>query len=151
MRKSRTHQNEKTEDLSPLYSIDQKLLEGRGRSFNALLVQCACDEHVHTLKDTSTPRKGGKSAFSIIATCCSNKSGYLTPTMPALEAVFKVIMAHENKSISIAEISRGLVAAGVNSSGLRDLSPQTLMRIIEGDDYYGFSKKLPESKMASKD
>ena len=144
--KKKTKQKEKSrsEELSPRYFVDARLLEERGRSFTSLLAQCACDEHSRAISGSSSHGKGAKSPMAIIASCCSKKPGYLTARTPTLEAVFKVLVANQNQPMSASELSQSIVIGGVGNNGLRDLSPELISRIVERDEFYGFTVKLPQ-------
>lgn len=152
--KRRFKQNE-PEENGPKYFIDIKALEDNGRSFSSLLAGCACEEHARSFKQESAPsRKGGQakqsSPMAVIESCCSTKHGYLSPTTPTLEAIFKVIIAHQNAPVTAESISSELITYGVGSSGQRDISPRVITRLIENDDSYGFAVESPVEERPSR-
>ncbi len=151
--KRRAKQNE-PQEAGPRYFIDIKALEESGRSFNSLLADCACDEHAKSFKQETTPARKGQtkgSPMSIIESCCSTKHGYMSPTTPTLEAIFKVLVAHQNTPMSAEDVSAELITYGVGSSGQRDISPRVLTRLMDNDDFYGFAvERLAEVNTSKK-
>lgn len=145
---------EKPEETGPRYFVDIKALEEAGRSFNSLLSDCSCDEHAKTFRQESNApsRKGSakQSPMAIIESCCSTKNGYMSPTTPTLEGIFKVLMAHQNAPMSAEDISSELITYGVGSAGQRDISPRVLTRLMDNDDFYGFAAEQPVEEHSSK-
>ncbi|MSQ32455.1 MAG: hypothetical protein EXR59_04365 [Dehalococcoidia bacterium] len=153
MATKRKNKQTKPEGIGPRYFIDIKALEENGRSFSSLLSDCACEEHAKSLKQEAVPARKGQakqSPMAIIESCCSTKHGYLSSTTPTLEAIFKVLVAHQDVPMTADDISGELITYGVGSSGQRDISPRVLTRLMDNDDSYGFVLKLPEEKSTSK-
>ncbi len=147
-------QTEKVEETGPRYFVDIKALEDNSRSFSSLLSDCACDEHIKVFKQDSSaaPKKGAtkQSPMAIVESCCSTKHGYMSPTTPTLEAIFKVLVAHQNVPMSAEDVSSELITYGVGSSGQRDISPRVLTRLMDNDDFYGFAMEPTEEAKSSK-
>jgi hypothetical protein len=61
-----------------------------------------------------------------LRTCCSNKPGYIEPTTPVVDAVFRTFLANGNKPLSIRELYELLDRR----------PPEMLLRILTGGQVY---------------
>ena len=153
MTTKRRNKQTEPEENGPRYFVDIKALEENGRSFSSLLSDCACEEHAKSFKQEAAPARKGQAKqtpMAIIESCCSTKHGYLSSTTPTLEAIFKVLVAHQDVPMTAEDISAELITYGVGSSGQRDISPRVLTRLMDNDDFYGFVLEVPREEHASK-
>lgn len=80
----------------------------------------------------------GTRPMAVVRDCCSRKSGFIGPEMPALEAVFRIILANANQPMSLVFI-REQLREWCPSARCQWLlmPPEVLARVIEGDLSYG--------------
>ncbi len=117
------------------YLIDSEWYQDEWRDFGVAVNsrRClTCQRDVETGEDARDPIVG-------IVECCSQKAHFLHPEMPILEGVFRVLLAAGNEARSAEEIRKALVEWGFDPVA-RDLSKETLERMIQRDDYYGLKK-----------
>ena len=119
------------------YFIDLDWYHEHERSFAVLISGRLCP--------ASQKKKIAKSENALLKTisqCCSKWEGFITPDMPILEIVFRNLLASGNQPLSLDEIRGNLQQVLTDTTGLRDLSPERLNRILASDKYYGI-KALP--------
>ncbi|MDP2663364.1 MAG: hypothetical protein Q8R28_21830 [Dehalococcoidia bacterium] len=73
-----------------------------------------------------------------IRDCCSKFKDFIRPSMPLQEAVFRVILANGNQPLDAEEICQQLEWMGYGERA-RFISPTSIQRILEADDFYGFA------------
>ncbi len=113
-------------------------------------------EERYTVFDQKTGRasfdirraKYGADPMRVIRDDCSKKRNYITPDMPTLEAVFRVLLANGNQPLRLAEI-REQLAEWCPGGGCQWLllPAAQLERVIRNDRFYGI--KAPEAAAAA--
>ena len=123
------------DELKPLFTIDLGWYQEAGRSFSALARSRLCPacqkKHppIHSRTDSEL--------LDAIRDCCSHKEGFITPYMPLLEMIFRILLANGAQPMGLEEIQE-LLRRKLNTFGeFRDTSTEILERLIKGDDYYG--------------
>ncbi len=120
------------------YFIDMNWYQEQERSFTLLATSRLCP--------SSLKRKIPKSETALLNTlrqCCSKWEGFVTPSMPLLEMIFRLLLANGNEPLALEQIQEELQQRLSDTSGPRDLSIPKLKRIIEEDRYYGLRPAAP--------
>ena len=80
----------------------------------------------------------GADPMRVIRDDCSKKRNYITPDMPTLEAVFRVLLANGNAPMRVAEV-REQLAEWCPGGGCQWLllPAEQLERVIRNDKFYG--------------
>lgn len=78
-----------------------------------------------------------------IASCCSQKSGYITAHTPLLEAAFRLLLKNGNQPLSTQEMHQGIQEAWVAGITPRDPSLLHLRRLLLRQDAYGMRRTEP--------
>lgn len=82
-----------------------------------------------------------------IRDCCSRRSGYITPELPTLEAVFRILLANGNQPMPLEHVRdqlREWCATGRCQWLL--IPPESLRRVVDADRFYGLRRhQLPDA------
>ena len=116
--------------------IDVNWFKQNQRSLSVLLRRCLCPECLHkyqTGKQAVTEEKLMKS----IKDCCSQKTDFVSLTMPILESVFRLMLATGNRQLTVDEIMSELEERWEVS--IYKVSADTLSNLLKGDQYYGLN------------
>jgi hypothetical protein len=132
-------QEQEVVEIQPRYYIDLNWYQEQGRSFAALATSRLCS--VSRKKEKS---KSDTALLRVIKQCCSKREGFITPTMPLLEMVFRLLLANGNQPLGLDQIQEQLQKY-LGDTSTKDISLPRLKRIIENDRYYGL-KPAPESE-----
>ena len=139
-----------------LYAIDPTWFEQHNFVFEEYAQARMCegcvqraDEEVeerYTVFDQKTGRASfdirrgryGADPMRVIRDDCSKKRNYITPDMPTLEAVFRVLLANGNAPMRVAEV-REQLAEWCPGGGCQWLllPAEQLERVIRNDKFYG--------------
>ena len=114
------------------YFIDMNWYREQGRSFALLATSRLCP--------SSQKKKIPKSETALLNTikqCCSKWEGFVTPSMPLVEMIFRLFLANGNMPLALEQIQEKLQQRLSDSTEPRDLSIPKLKRIIDEDRYYG--------------
>jgi hypothetical protein len=120
------------------YFIDMNWYQEQGRSFALLATSRLCP--------SSQKKKIPKSETALLNTikqCCSKWEGFVTPSMPLVEMIFRLFLANGNMPLALEEIQEKLQQRLSDSTEPRDLSIPKLKRIIDEDRYYGLRPVTP--------
>jgi len=120
------------------YFIDMNWYQEQGRSFMLLATSRLCP--------SSQKKKIPKSETALLNTikqCCSKWEGFVTPSMPLLEMIFRLFLANGNEPLALEQIQAKLEQRLSDTSGPRDFSIPKLKRIIDKDRYYGLRPATP--------
>ncbi len=148
------HRDEDASDT--LYAIDPDWFREHNFVFEEFAQARMCDtclqradeevEERYTVFDEKTGRasfdirraKYGADPMRVIRDDCSKKRNYITPDMPSLEAVFRVMLANGNAPMRLAEIREqlGEWCPGGGCQWLL-LPAVQLERVIRNDRFYG--------------
>ena len=138
------------------YFIDADWYDQNDLVFNELLQARMCSqcqgrlgeetEERYPVADRRTGRvtyevrrvKYGSRPITIIRDCCSRKTGYITPEMPALEAVFRILLANANQPMTLEYVRDQLREWCPTGRCQWLLMPADVLRqVILGDRNYG--------------
>ncbi|MSQ23439.1 MAG: hypothetical protein EXR58_02650 [Chloroflexi bacterium] len=147
------------------YFVDDDWYEQQGLSFNDIIqermcVQCQARlgeevEERYPVEDRRTRKvtyelrriEYGARPVPLIRDCCGRKSGFITPDMPVLEAIFRILLANGNQPMPLEHIRDQLREWCPTGRCQWLLLPDdTLRRIVEGDHFYGLRRhEMPEA------
>lgn len=147
------------------YYIDVTWHQRNGRSFRMLTDSrlCAsCQLRLGTeVEERITTAKGkGEVAQEVrevpfpanpvtqIRDCCSKSKDFVRPNMPLQEAIFRVILANGNQPLDAEEICQQLEWMGYGERA-RFISPVSIQRLLENDNFYGFAQAPVAAKSPS--
>ena len=80
-----------------------------------------------------------KPILDLLANVSSSKDDYLLPDTPLKEAIFRVIIANNNKPMSANDISEELAQKWSESSNSRDISANVIERLLANCKTYCIS------------
>lgn len=88
----------------------------------------------------------GARPMAVIRDCCARKSGFILPEMPALEAVFRILLGNANQPMPLHHIREQLREWCPSARCQWLLMPMdVLARVVEGDQSYGLRvHELPD-------
>ena len=84
-----------------------------------------------------------KDYLKIIASECAGKPDFIGPSTPLSEAVFRLILAANNKPLSIRDIQDGLTEAWSSVIYMKDLSEELLTRLLDRPNSYFIKRAEP--------
>jgi hypothetical protein len=114
------------------YFIDLEWYQQQERCFSTLAASRLCP--------TSRKKEKTKSEAAllrIIKQCCSKRDGFITPNMPLLEMIFRLLLANGNQPLELGEMQEQLKKWLGDTSNAPDLSIPKLKRMLDNDRYYG--------------
>ncbi len=155
--------DQRDEDASgTLYGIDPEWFEQHNFAFENYAQARMCDscqerineevEERYTVFDEGSGRasfdfrrvKYGADPMTVIRDDCSKKRNYITPDMPTLEAVFRVLLASDSTPMRLTDI-RVQLAEWCPGGGCQWLllPADQLERVIRNDKFYGITAQEP--------
>ena len=152
------------EEDTGLYFIDGEWFESHELSFTDVVQARMCpqcqdrlDEEVEERYPTADRRTGrvtyevrrvkyGTRPMAVIRDCCSHKSGYITPEMPVLEAIFRILLGNANQPMPLQHVREQLREWCPTGRCQWLLMPLDVMRqVVERDQFYGLKRhELPD-------
>jgi hypothetical protein len=127
-----TEQDMGIDEIRLRYFIDLDWYQQQERSFATLAESRLCP--------TSRKKEKTKSEAALLRTirqCCSKRDGFITPNMPLLEMIFRLLLANGNQPLELEQMQEQLQKWLGDTSNSRDLSVPKLKRILSNDQYYG--------------
>jgi hypothetical protein len=140
-------------DEATLYQVSQEWYEAQDRSLDQVLSVRMCANHRSDRSAPAGERRravpdpetgelrfvatAGDDTFETIAQCCATQSDFITPTMPLMEAIFRVFLAKGNPPLSAEEIHDELRAWFAGNTRSRYFTVETVAKLLESDNYYG--------------
>ncbi len=139
----------------PLYAIDARAYEASGRSFQYAIYSRLCG------REYCPAREGEKEGdplvlktpseyMKIIASQCSVEPDYLLPGTPITEAVFRLLLANNNKPMTLPDVQTGLTAAWASVIYLKNLSDDVLRRMLDEMNEYHIVRTAAPTKRKSR-
>lgn len=114
--------------------IDLDWYQQNQRSFALLARRCLCPDCLQRLGATVTEVSADE-LISAVKECCSTLPYYITPRLPLLESVFRVILSNGNRPLELEELVRQLDQRRGGYSFRT--SEAALYRLLENDRFYG--------------
>ena len=128
-----------------LYNIKVEDFESKGYSFSYSLYNRMSEEgknEADNLFDGIPTDISLASEFmKIISEKCSKNDQYVLPGTAISEAIFRILIANQNQPMSILDIHSQLANLWSSVIYLKNLSETVVIRIMEGDNQYGFSSE----------
>jgi hypothetical protein len=141
------------------YFIDSDWYEQNGLSFNDVMLERMCSqcqrrigeevEERYPVLDKRTKKvtyelrriQYGARPVAVIRDCCARKSGFITPDMPVLEAIFRMLLANGNQPMPLEHIRDQLREwCPTGRCQWLLLPPETIKRIVDNDQFYGLRR-----------
>jgi hypothetical protein len=118
------------------YRIDLQWYEASARSFQDMIAS-RLNEMDHDAPQDSKKQKGhGVPSMVDLAKI----EGFVNPALPLLEAAFRLLLVHENKPMDVEQLGEELAERGVGIRDSRVITPKTLVRVLDNDNYYGIRR-----------
>ncbi len=128
-----------------LYNIKVEDFESKGYSFSYSLYNRMSEEgknEADNLFDGIPTDISLASKFmKIISEKCSKNDQYVLPGTAISEAIFRILIANQNQPMSILDIHSKLANVWSSVIYLKNLSETVVIRVMEGDNQYGFSSE----------
>lgn len=121
------------------YMIDLDSPEKSGRSAASLIAARKCYMCKQADDDVPVLSSSAEDHMAQIEEECSRTTDYLLPDTPLKEAIFRVLLAHGNQSMTAQQISEDLSGKWTVSPYPRDVSPPVLSRLLESIGGYPIS------------
>lgn len=116
------------------FAVDFDAMEASGRSSAFFVRSRMCADAQRKFDGTAAGQL--KDYLKLISTECTGKPDFIGPATPLSEAVFRLILAANNRPLSIREIQDGLTEAWSTVIYMKDLSEELLMRLLDGPNSY---------------
>ena len=120
----------------PVFHIDESWFETAGRSLQDMID----GRVVSRQQDLGSTGKRRKKRPSVSMAEIAKIEGFVNPELPILEAIFRLLLVHENKPMDVEQISQELAERGIGILDARIVRPETLTRILDTDSYYGLKR-----------
>ncbi len=120
----------------PKYRIDLEWYEASARSFQNM-IESRINEMDQVPPKGAKKRKGGGVPSMVDL---AKIEGFVNPDLPLLEAAFRLLLVHENKPMDVEQLGEELAERGVGIRDSRVITPETLVRVLDSDDYYGMRR-----------
>lgn len=131
-------------DVDAKYSIDIKGFEASGRSFPYAVYTRMSERGMAQLGGTTTefPKEFGTPSemMKIVGSICSKEPDYLLPGTPISEAVFRLLIANNNRPMSLMDIQSGLASAWASVIYLKNLSDEVVQRMLDTPNEYSIRR-----------
>lgn len=121
------------------YSINLEALTASGKSPSYVISSRMCGRCPACAK----PPSGGPAftrphgdLMKQVAGSCSKEPAYLPPGTPVTEAVFRLMLASNNRPMTISEIQGGLTQAWASVMYLKNLNDEVIRRLVDGPNEY---------------
>ena len=115
----------------PKYRIDEAWYETHGRSLEEMIASRAREAE----GGDGAARKRKQAAPSMAD--LAKIQGFVRRELPVLEAVFRLLLVHENRPMDVEQISQELAERGIGILDARMVGASNLIRLLRGDNYYG--------------
>ena len=132
-----TNQQEQTKPAR--YQVSTSLATEQNRSLPSLLTSRLDYVSQGGLDPNPSNNSDIKPILDLLANVSSSKDDYLLPDTPLKEAIFRVIIANNNKPMSANDISEELAQKWSESSNSRDISANVIERLLANCKTYCIS------------
>jgi len=141
------------------YFIDPEWYQRNGRLLSAFVESRMCpscrrnldaeraapqESAVMKSRSKGAKRRPSTDPMAAIQSCCS-KGDFITPRLPTLEAVFRLLLAN-GSAMDAVQIRDGLDSWPGCAGAYSHISVEMLEHLLDADNYYGFRPWHPESE-----
>ena len=137
--------DEMIDEEDATYSVDVKAFEASGKSFVYAVYTRMSDRGMAQVGGTTTelPKPFGTANeyMKVISSVCAREPDYLLPGTPISEAVFRLLLANNNRPMSLLDIQSGLASAWASVIYLKNLSDDVVQRMLDQPNEY-FIRRL---------
>ena len=126
-----------TEEKSTRWAIALEWFPQNNRSITVLIQDYLCPECASKLNKKGkevTPEK----LIATIQNCCSQTPNFINERLSILEGIFRLFVRNGNKALSLEELSQEL--GELRGGSTYRTSPETLLRMLKSDRYYGLQE-----------
>lgn len=126
-----------TEEPKTHWAIALDWFPQNNRSISALIENYLCPkcaEQRSAEKKESSPQ----ALMSTIKECCSHTPDFINDRLPILEGVFRLFLANGNQPLELEELGNQL--SELRGGDPYRTSPETLIRLLKNDRYYGLQE-----------
>ena len=128
------------------YKIDVDQSVFTNKSIKTLIANRKCYQDKQSESSDSIGLLGHQDHIDRIVEHCSQLPDYLLPDTPIQEAIFRSIIANNNKAISATEIKNFLSKTLESGPYPREISIELIEKLLLQDQYYGIIFDEPKSK-----
>ncbi len=126
-------------DLETAYVIDVKAFERSGKSFSYAVSTRLCGHCAACQSDSDEKPVAWRTPSDLmkrITSNCKKEADYLMPGTPITEAVFRLLLANNNRPMKLSRILSDLSAAWASVIYLKNLSDTVLQRMLDEPTEY---------------
>ncbi len=120
----------------PEYVVDIEQADFHGRALGMLIAGRRCYESRQADPEVPASSRAMKKVIKRIADHCNGTSDYLLPDTPLKEAVFRVMLAGGNKTVTPEQVSRILAERWAMTPYPRDVSARVIQKLMDSSESY---------------
>ena len=133
MVRTRVKYQEETVFARMKFKISDQALNEANRELNRMVSQRVCE---------NCSNQENPNALELVNSCCSSKETFIHSHMPAMEAIFRIIITNGNKPTTISHIYETLQEKWVDPNNMWLPTPAKLYRMLSNDMYYGIREVI---------
>ncbi len=122
------------------YAINMAALAASGRDTSFVIASRLCGRCAacmkHSASDGPIWSRSAQDLMKQIAASCSREPAYLLPGTPISEAVFRLMLASNNRPMTVQEVQGGLTQAWASVIYLKNLSDDVVQRMLSQPNEY---------------
>jgi len=130
---------------NPKYFIDEAWYQAHKRSLQHMVdsrMEAMDGQKEKAAAEKPAPRRRGAraAAKSTPMESLAKVEGFIHPELTLLEAVFRLLLVHQNKPMDVEQISQELAEHGIGVTDTRVVNARSLARLLDGDFHYGIKR-----------
>ena len=125
------------EPIKTCWVIALDWFQQNDRSISALIENCLCPKCAKQLS-AEGKENSPEALMSAIQNCCSHAPGFVNERLPILESIFRLFLSNGNQPIALEELGQQL--SQLRGGDPYRTSPETLLRLLKSDRYYGLQE-----------
>jgi len=124
----------------PLYRVDPAVLEAQGFCLDQVLRARRCALCQERLRDRPLGSVSLEEHLEAFPECCARQRDYIRPGTPLLEAVFRILLATQNRPVSLSTLHVALHEWWGGHASPRYIDPERLKALLDRDIHYGIRR-----------
>lgn len=124
----------------PLYRIDPAFFEEQGLCLDQILRLRRCPFCQDRLRDRPPGSVSLEEHLEGFLDCCARRRDFIRPGTPLLEAVFRILLAAQNRPASLSTLYVALHDWWGGHESPRYVDPERLKALLDRDLYYGIRR-----------